>query len=454
MTGEPRNGLETQIDQWRSYLWGRQAIHTADVDELEGHLRDQVAELIDLGLNEDEAFLIAVKRLGSLDALSREFAREHSERLWKQLVLATNDEAQSDNTLRRELFVVLCLAVAAALAIKAPVLFGYTLDAEPEFYLRNMSLFALPFLAGYYVWKHAMRSGLVMLALPFLFAIVFANVYEFSPSGSTLVLTAIHLPIVLWLAVGFAYGSGDWRSPTKRMDFIRFSGELFIYYVLIALGGGVLTGFTLMIFAFIGIDLEPFIEQWTIPCGAMGAVLVGAWLVEAKQSVVENMAPVLTRVFTPLFAVMLLAFIVTMLWTGTGIDTDRKVLIGFDLLLVLVLALLLYAVSARDPRAAPDTFDVVQLVLVLSALAVDVLALIAILSRITEFGLTPNRVAGLGLNLILFVNLTWSAYVYTRFLRHSGSYTTLERWQTAYLPVYGAWAGFVVVGFPPLFGFV
>jgi hypothetical protein len=100
------------------------------------------------------------------------------------------------------------------------------------------------------------------------------------------------------------------------MDFVRFSGELAIYYVLIALGGGVLSGFTMMMFASIGINAEWLVGGWVVPCGAAGAVIVGSWLVEAKQSVIENMAPVLTRLFTPLFTVLLLVFLATMAWTG------------------------------------------------------------------------------------------------------------------------------------------
>src|ERR671922_1411406 len=82
--------LEEQIEQWRSYLRRRQAIHSVDIAELEDHLREQVRALVNAGLATDEAFLVAVKRMGSLDALSREFAREHSERLWKQLVVPTD----------------------------------------------------------------------------------------------------------------------------------------------------------------------------------------------------------------------------------------------------------------------------------------------------------------------------------------------------------------------------
>ncbi len=151
---------------------------------------------------------------------------------------------------------------------------------------------------------------------------------------------------------------------------------------------------------------------WLIPCGAAGAVIIGSWLVEAKQSVIENMAPVLTRLFTPLFTLLLLAFLATMAWTGSPINVEREVLIGFDLLLVLVVGLVLYAASARDPQAPPDFFDGLQLLLVVSALVVDGVALAAIAARISEFGFTPNRVAALGENLILLVNLAWSAWLY------------------------------------------
>ena len=59
----------------------------------------------------------------------------------------------------------------------------------------------------------------------------------------------------------------------------------------------------------------------------------------------------------------------------------------------------------------------------------------------------------LGENLILLVNLAWSAVLHVRFLRGRGSFASLEKWQTDYLPVYAAWAAVVAIVFPPLFGF-
>jgi hypothetical protein len=263
----------------------------------------------------------------------------------------------------------------------------------------------------------------------------------------------IHLPIALWCVVGFSYAGQGWKNHDQRMNFIRFSGEWFIYYCLIALGGAVLIACILFTFGAIELDAEQIVGSWVLPCGIIGAVLISAWLVEAKQSIIENMAPVLTKIFTPLFALLLLSFLATMLLTQSGINVEREVLIGFDLLLVIVLGLLLYSISARDSKAPPDLFDHLQLLLVVSALLVDIIALLAILQRISEFGFSPNKVAALGLNMILIVNLGWSAVLLVRFLMGRSPFVRLTKWQTVYIPVYAAWAVIVTVIFPVVFNY-
>ncbi len=448
-SGPTTRPLEELIAEWRAFLHRAPALRQSDAAELEDHLRAEIATLQGGGLAADEAFLVAIKRIGALNAIAREFGREHSDRLWKQLTAAP--EAEKAAALR-EGIVVAALAAAAALAVKVPELFGLRLaGADAGFFARNFSLFVLPFLAGYFVWKRGLDTGTWRwLAVAFAAAAVVANTFPFRAGNGTEALVALHLPIVLWLVVGLAYTGARWREGSARMDFVRFSGELFIYGTLIALGGGVLTLFAVGMFEAIGVDVQ-WLAVWLLPCGALGAVIVGSWLVEVKQSVIENMAPVLTRLFTPLFAVTLLAFLGTMAWTGTGIAIGRDVLIAFDLLLVVVLGLLLYSISARDPDAPPGAFDVVLAVLVVSALVADGVALAAMAARISEFGLTANRVAALGENIVLIVNLAWSARLQIGFLHGRRRFAAVERWQTAYLPAYAAWATIVVVAFPLMF---
>src|SRR5919199_320986 len=447
--------LEVQFAQWRQYVQRRRELRSSDADELEDHLRGCVDELVAAGLSADEAFLVAVKRMGSLDELSREFAREHSERLWKQLVL-TGDTggAGADTRSRRDLWVMVACAVGAAASVKAPELFGMSLDKDAAFYGPNLSLFALPGLAGYLAWRRQAGRRLIgVLVALFTLGAVAANVYQLAEASQSVVVTSLHLPIALWLVVGLAYVADEWRSSRRRMDFIRFTREWFVYFVLMAPGGGGLAAFTGGTFTAIGTDPKTFIWKWLLPCGATAAVVVAGWLVEAKQSVVENIAPVLTRLFTPLFTAVLLAFLVAVGWTTAGIDVEREALILFDLLLVVVLGLLLYSMSARDPLAPPGLFDTLQLALVVSALAIDVLVLVEVAGRITEFGATPNKAAALGENVVLLANLAWSAWLLVSFVRRHTPFAALERWQTCYLPVYAAWAWIVVLVFPPLFSY-
>ncbi|GGK18332.1 hypothetical protein GCM10010124_08650 [Pilimelia terevasa] len=455
MTVGSDNELEGQIAEWRAYMDRRRELHRPDADELEDHLRGRIADLTGAGLRPDEAFLIAVKRMGSLDELSREFAREHSERLWKQLVLPAEPDPPAAARSRRDLPVMLLCAALAAVAIKVPGLFGVDMEEDDtRFYALNLSLFALPPMAAYFAWKRQVGVRVVAV-LAALFAVggVAANAYPLAQESQSIALTAIHLPLALWLAVGVAYVGGEWGESRRRMDFIRFTGEWLIYFVLLGLGGGVLMAFTAGTFEAIGVDAQVAIFQWVLPCGAMAAVTVAAWLVEAKQSVIENMAPVLTRVFTPLFAVALSAFLVAVVWTNNGIDIERDVLIIFDLLLVVVLGLLLYAISARDLAAPPGLFDRLQLALVVSALVIDAMVLVAITGRISEWGFSPNKTAAVGENLILLTNLAWSAWLFLAFVRGRAAFARLELWQTRYLAAYGAWAWTVVLAFPLVFRF-
>lgn len=457
MTIERGPKLDELVASWRAWMERRDVLTSSDIDELESHLRDRVDGLADAGLTEDEAFLIAVKRLGSIDALSHEYAAEHSERLWKQLVLhdmpgPRGADAAVDTIpfLRRAngLAIALALGVGAGLAVKVTDL----LVDDPDVVLRNAAVLVLPFLAAWFAWRRRPNvTVLAGVAGAFAVAAIALNGYPFQPDAATAVLAAAASLVALWLVTGVVDMSGDWRSDRARMDFLRLSGEWAVYYVLIALVGVALSALTIAVFASIQVDVVPFVEEWVLPCGAAGAVLIAAWLVAAKQRVIENIAPVLTKVFTPLFTLMMLALIVAAVLQWNLVDASRDLLIAFDLVLVVVVALLVYSISARDPALPPAWFDRLQLVMLASALVLDVIVLVAMIARTGEFGFSANKTASLGLNLILLANLAWAAWLQVGFVRRSVAFGRLERWQTGYLPVYLAWATIILLLFPPVF---
>lgn len=451
--------LEAQIAEWRAYVARAAGVNGHDVDELEDHLRHQVAELHAAGLSDDEAFLVAVKRLGALDTVSREYAREHSGRLWKQLLGPDEDASPAAGGW----VAALAFATGAAVALEFARLAADGSGEEPAWFARNLGLFVLPFLAAYFAHRRRLDTrGWLVTAAPFVIAALVIDLYPWDPGSDaellgagvsdTELLAALHLPVALWFVVAFPYMGGTLRSHERRMDYVRFTGEWFIYYVLIALGGGVLLALTAGILEPTGVDVER-VYEWVVPAGAAGAVVVAAWLVESKQRVVENMAPVLTMLFTPLFALMLVCAAVAYAVTGLGEAFDRELLGLFDTLLVVVLALVLYGMSAREPSAGAGWMDGIQLVAVASALVLDLLVLGSMLWRIGDLGFTPNRAVALGLNVVLLVNLAVAAVLAARFVARRTTFHRLERWQTGYLPVLAAWAAAVVVVIPPLFGF-
>ena len=478
------NNPEELLGRWRDYA-RRRGLPAADLSATESGLQGQMDELQAAGLSVEESFLVALKRGAAGDAVVRDFARECYRDWWTdpaaeseraagvipELERAAVDAAERAEEpaaagigaaagRRREFLVIIALAVAAGILVQTPRLFGYNFfDSETGalFYFRNAPFFVLPLLAGYFAWQRRLSWRQCLgLALPFIAAALLANLYPYDPENpapATLLLSILHLPLFLWLIVGLAYAGGRWRDSAARMDFIRFSGELFIYYALIAMGGGALTGLTFALFYFIDLDVVQPVSEWILPGCALGAILVAAWLVESRQRVMENIAPLLARVFTPLVALVLLAFLAAMLWTGRGVDAQREALIGFDLLLALVLGLLLYGISARRAQDKPNLFDGLTVLLIISAILADAVALSAIAARITEFGFSANKTAALGENLILLVNLVGAAWLYIQFLRGRAEFAALERWQTGYLPVYAVWAAVVVVAFPPGFGF-
>ncbi|KXO89012.1 permease prefix domain 1-containing protein [Tsukamurella pseudospumae] len=437
--------VDAQIRQWRGYLEGRRKLRPEDVDELESHLRDTISDLEARGLDGDESFLVAVKRMGAADAVAHEFAREHSDRLWKQLVLGAAEDAAAR---RGELPVVLALGAGAGLSLLAVLqLLG---DVSPRF----VAFAVAPFLVAYFAWKRSMpvRGAAIVLGGFVVTAAVLAA-YRFGSGTSTEVLCVVATPVVLWFGVGVAYTGGAWRSGPRRMDFVRFTGEYAIYFLLIALGGGAITGLTIGALSTVGLQAETPITTWVLPVCVGGAVLVAAWLVEAKQEVIENIAPVLTRIFTPITLLMLLVVLVAFASRPGLIGVDRDLLVFMTVVLVLVVGLLLYAVSARDPRRRPDVFDRLQVALVVAAIAVDLVVLVAMLTRTAEFGASPNKAAVVGLNLILLVILAGAAVLGVGFVRGRRDFVSVERWQTGTLPAYAAWAAIVALAFPPLFGF-
>jgi len=447
--------LEFNIRSWSDYLRSHGSFKNADILEMESHLRDEIDELTQNGLSTEEAFLIGVKRLGNVNQISHEFHKVNSEDFWKHLLFESKDPIESRKA-RTNIILVIAFSLFAGTLLKVPELFGMHLidDSSMMFYFKNISLFLFPFVALFFMVNHvSSRKWKVAILSVFVITALIINVYPSFFPNSTELLTAFHLPILLWLVTGLAFLGKEWRSSRKRMDFIRFSGETFIYGVLIFCGLMVFILFSVMLFSAIQVDISRFTVEYLIVYGGSAVLMVSVYLVEAKKSVVENFTPILAKIFSPLFLMTMIAFLIAMLILGKSPFMERDFLIGFDFMLVLVLALVLYVISSRGLHDKANVHDFLNFALIVAALIINSIALAAILFRLSMYGITPNKVAALGENILLMVNLGGLAWLYSSYFMKKIEFQRLENWQTNYLSLYFGWMAVVVFLLPIVFSF-
>ena len=77
----------------------------------------------------------------------------------------------------------------------------------------------------------------------------------------------------------------------------------------------------------------------------------------------------------------------------------------------------------------------------------------AILFRISEWGITANRAAVLGSNILILINLVLVAWELFGVISKKTNIDNVERSISFYLPVYAVWAIIVTFIFPFIFGY-
>ena len=112
-----------------------------------------------------------------------------------------------------------------------------------------------------------------------------------------------------------------------------------------------------------------------------------------------------------------------------------------------------YYLSARTGSSKAVFSDYMVFFLILVSLLADIIALHAIISRLRLFGVTPNKAAALGENVLPFINLLGLAFTFGKVVFSGGSYRRLETWQSWCYLAFMVWTAVVVFISPPRFSF-
>ncbi len=352
---------------------------------------------------------------------------------------------------RKELTFVIIAALCAGFIAQIPNIFNIDLDL---FFKRNISFVVFPVLAAYFAWKKALSPRRIAFCfVGTLIAAVFINLLPENKDSNTLILSCIHLPVVMWAILAIAFIGDDIKSHAGRLDFLRYNGDLAIMSGLLVIGGVALSGITIGLFHVIGIDIEQFYSEYIAPFGLAGIPVIASYITQTNPQLVNKISPVIARIFTPLVLCMLVIYLVAIFFSGKDPYQDRDFLMVFNLLLIGVMAIILFSIAETSKGKGNSTNNLMLLALSIVTIIVNGIAFSAILFRIAEWGLSPNRLAILGANVLMLTNLVIVMFRLVKAVSKKDDIGKAENAISMFIPVYVVWAMLVTFIFPLLFQF-
>src|SRR5690606_18626004 len=366
---------------------------------------------------------------------------------WHARLAYGNEEINWGN--QRDWLLLIIAILLAGITAKLPTILSID---EEFFYPRNIGFILFPALAAYFINKNRLsKAKIAVIAGSGLFGLIYMNALPHDIHSDTLLLACFHVILFLWFILGFAF-VGSHRGSDGRLAFLKYSSDLIVITGLFAIAGAMLTGITIGLFSMLGMEIEEFYFNNVVIFGLPAAPLLGTHLIQKNPQLIGKITPTIAKVFSPLVLVMLVAYLVAIIYSGKDPYTDREFLLFFNLLLIGVMAIIFYSVAESSGIMSKLQVRVL-FQLSLLTISVDGIALSAILFRITEWGITPNRAAVLGSNLlILFHLLIVLRHLYRQLIGQEDS-AALEKSIAVYLPVYFIWAVIVTFLFPVMFGF-
>lgn len=256
----------------------------------------------------------------------------------------------------------------------------------------------------------------------------------------TFLTSSIAIYGVLWFALAFSHLGKLFWTENGRREFLRYFFDASIHALMIEIGGIILTAFTLTLFSqLLGWQFQNWYTTWIVPAGAISAIPVGIYL-SARAVSLRKLTTLLAHIFTPLFFITLVSYIVVAIINGKSPYVDRNFLLTCNVVLLAIMGLVHLSLNSEHISVIFQKYLMTGLLIITAAL--NLVALGSIVLRLANYGFTPNRIVVLGTNIVVFGHLLTLLPIGTRVRR-----------LTTYWSVYIAWSLIVAVIVPFIFGF-
>ncbi len=369
-------------------------------------------------------------------------------KFWK-IRLKGTEQIRQHPALKNGLIMIAVISIITALLTRLPLVIN---SMNPEdFYIRNLCILIFAGLTTWFIIKNRITGwkNILLLALPAIALAIFMNLLPEKLSDTTK-LAFIHTPLFMAFIFALAFVSLDFRNTAKVSGFIRYCGELVVMTGLMAIAGAMLSGVTIGLFEIIGMKIgELYMEN----VGIMGAAVlpvIAAWLIDLYPGITDRIAPVIARVFTPLVLLSAVIYLVAISVSGISLSQNREFLLVFNILLLGVMAIIVFSLSELDKSDVRKLNVILLFLLAVVTLLIDLFALAAIITRLSE-GFTPNRTVVLVSNILILVNLL--LVLPDLFIAgfRGKPLDRVEKTINRYLPVYFIYSIVVIFIFPLIF---
>lgn len=384
------------------------------------------------------------------DLLYPEIKDNLSAEIWNERLNFESNEISWGKT--NELKFVILLSLLAAFLAKLPDFMGIS----PEyFYPRNISFIVFPLLIIYFAWMQKVNiKKILIVSLIVFIAVIYMNILPDNKDSHTLILACIHIPLFLWALLGYIFIDGRLNNYQRRIEYLRFNGDLVVMTAIILIAGIILSVVSMGLFSMIDVNIREFYFKNVIVSGLAASPIIGTYIVRTNPQIVNKVSPVIARVFTPLVLVTLIVYLAAVIISGKDPYNDREFLIVFNLLLIGVMAIILFSIAETSKGSESKTGVYMLSGLSILTIIVNGIALSAIVFRISEWGISPNKLAVLGGNILILINLLFVTYRLFKTIKDKNEIDKVEKSIASFLPVYSLWIAFVALGFPVLFDFI
>jgi len=352
----------------------------------------------------------------------------------------------------RDIFILLSSCLLSGFMIKIPYIFNVPL---PEiFYMKNAGIIVFTGLTVFIVATDKVfdLKRLSVMIVSYLLLTGYINILPAAAEFDSINLVYIHLPLLLWSFYGLVYIDFNLKYKIKRIEFIRYNGDLAILMAIMVIAGGILTGITIGLFEAIGINIENFYMENVVIVGAVSVPIVATYVIKNYSVFTNKIAHAIANIFSPLVLLTAIVFLVALAVTGKDPYSDRDFLLIFNIMLLGVMSVIVFSISETSVTGKQKFNEMILLSLAVITVIIDLIALSAIFYRLGTFGITPNRLAVLGSNILILGNLVLLIIDLYKVNFKKSLISEVELTIARYLPVYLIWIIFVVFGFPLVFG--